>query len=72
MPVSDPRDETWSRFRIAILSALLKRKGLVASPGAIATAAAEDSVGLAWKRLSVLATRTHKFRWLFWGHLWGR
>src|SRR2546425_8240054 len=72
VPVSDLRDETWRRFRVGVLSALLKRKGLVASPGAVAAAAAEDSIERAWKRISIVAMRTAKHRWSLWGYWWRR
>jgi hypothetical protein len=72
MPLSDPRAEMWRPLRVAVLSALLKRKGLVTSPGATAAAAAEDSLERAWKRLSVTATRAPRFRWQIWGKWWGR
>jgi hypothetical protein len=65
MPLNDPRDETWRRLRAAAIRAVLKRKGLMASEGVIASAAADESVERAWRRVAPLAT-TQAIRRPFW------
>jgi hypothetical protein len=69
--LSDPKDACWRLLRGAVLSAVLRRKRLVAAPGIVSAAAEDESLAQAWKRVSAVASPAPRVRWQWW-RMWRR